>query len=73
LALVEASFLSDKEGIVQHLSARQAGATARAAHAGRLVITHLGPTIDRAAARAEAEAEFGGPVEVATIDARFVA
>jgi len=73
LALVEASFLSDKEDTVQHLSARQAGATARAANAPRLVITHIGPTIDKAAARAEAEAAFGGPVEVATVDTRYVA
>jgi ribonuclease BN (tRNA processing enzyme) len=73
LALVEASFLSDKEGTVQHLSARQAGAMARAAGAGRLVITHIGPTIDRGAARSEAEAAFGAPIELATIDARFVA
>jgi ribonuclease BN (tRNA processing enzyme) len=72
LALVEASFLSDKEGIVQHLSARQAGVMARQANAERLVITHIGPTIDRQAARAEAEAAFGAPVEVATIDDRFV-
>jgi ribonuclease BN (tRNA processing enzyme) len=73
LALVEASFLSDKEGTVQHLSARQAGAMARAAKADRLVITHIGPAIDRVAAEAEAEAAFGAPVEVAAIDARFVA
>jgi ribonuclease BN (tRNA processing enzyme) len=73
LAVVEASFLSDKEGTVQHLSARQAGATARDAGAGRLVITHIGPTIDRAAARAEASASFGAPVEVAVAGARYQA
>ena len=33
VALCEATFLSDKEGSVQHLSARQAGRTARAAAA----------------------------------------
>lgn len=73
LALVEASFLSDKEGTVQHLSARQAGDAARAAGAGRLVITHIGPTIDRAAAQAEATASFGAPVDVAVAGARFLA
>jgi ribonuclease BN (tRNA processing enzyme) len=72
LALVEASFLSDREGTVQHLSGRQAGATASAAAAGRLVITHIGPTVDRAAAQAEASRAFGAPVEVAVVDARFV-
>lgn len=73
LAVVEASFLSDKEGTVQHLSARQAGATAREAGAGRLVITHIGPTIDRAAAQREASASFGAPVEVAVPGARYLA
>ncbi|MCU4185586.1 MBL fold metallo-hydrolase [Acidiferrimicrobium sp. IK] len=71
LALCEATFLSDREGTVQHLSARQAGATAREAGAARLVITHIAPGIDRVAAETEAEAAFGGPVEVATIGARY--
>ncbi len=71
LALCEATFLSDREGTVQHLSARQAGATAREAGAGRLVITHIAPGIDRVAAETEAEEAFGGPVEVAGIGARF--
>ncbi|MHB1535058.1 MAG: MBL fold metallo-hydrolase [Acidimicrobiales bacterium] len=65
LALCEASFLSDKEGSVQHLSARQAGRTARAAGVERLVITHLQPPVDRDAARMEAQASFGAAVTVA--------
>jgi ribonuclease BN (tRNA processing enzyme) len=71
LALCEATFLSDREGTVQHMSARQAGATAREAGVGRLVITHIAPGIDRVAAETEAEASFGGPVEVAGIGARY--
>ena len=71
LALCEATFLSDREGTVQHLSARQAGRTAREAGAGRLVITHIAPGVDRVAAAAEAEDAFGGPVEVASIGARY--
>jgi ribonuclease BN (tRNA processing enzyme) len=71
LALCEATFLQDREGSVQHFSARQAGTTARAAGARRLVITHLWPTLDRAASQAEAEAAFGAPVEVAAIDAVY--
>lgn len=65
VALCEATFLQDQEGLVQHMSARQAGTSARRAGARRLVITHLLPTIDRDLARAEAAAAFGGPVEVA--------
>jgi len=66
VALCEATFLHDQEGLVQHMSARQAGASARRAGVRRLVITHLLPTIDRAAARAEAEAAFGSTVELAS-------
>jgi ribonuclease BN (tRNA processing enzyme) len=71
LALCEASFLHDREGSVQHFSARQAGMTARAADVGRLVLTHTWPTIDLAAVKAEGEAAFGGPVDIAAIDATY--
>jgi ribonuclease BN (tRNA processing enzyme) len=71
LALCEATFLSTEEGTMQHLSARQAGLTARAAAVGRLVITHLGPRVDRAEARAEAAATFGAEVTVAAIGDRY--
>jgi ribonuclease BN (tRNA processing enzyme) len=71
LALCEATFLSDREGTVQHLSARQAGLTARAAGVDRLVITHLFPRIDRDAARAEAAAAYGADVDVAAAGDQF--
>jgi ribonuclease BN (tRNA processing enzyme) len=71
LALCEATYLSDLEGTVQHMSARQAGTTARQAGVDRLVITHLAPGTDRVAAESEAEAAFGGPVEVAVAGARY--
>jgi ribonuclease BN (tRNA processing enzyme) len=65
LALCEATFLRDREGSAPHMSARQAGATARAARAERLLLTHLWPTIDPSAACEEAAATFDGPVEAA--------
>jgi ribonuclease BN (tRNA processing enzyme) len=71
LALCEASFLQDREGSVQHLSARQAGTTARAAAVRRLVLTHTWPTIDRSAIQAEGEAAFGAPVEMASVGAVY--
>jgi ribonuclease BN (tRNA processing enzyme) len=71
LAICEATFLADKEGTVQHMSARQAGTSASEARARRLVITHLTPGISRDAARLEAEQAFGGPVEVAAIGAKY--
>jgi ribonuclease BN (tRNA processing enzyme) len=71
VALVEASFLADREGSVQHLSARQAGTAARQSGAGRLVITHIGPTVDRHRARQEAEAAYGKPVGVAVVSSTY--
>jgi ribonuclease BN (tRNA processing enzyme) len=63
--LCEATFLKDRENQMQHLSGRQAGQQAKAAHAGRLMITHVLPTIDAGEVAAEAAESFGGAVEVA--------
>ncbi len=71
LALCEATFLSEMEGTVPHMSARQAGLNAREAGVGRLVLTHLWPGVDRAASRAEGGAAFGAPVEMAEAGMRF--
>jgi ribonuclease BN (tRNA processing enzyme) len=65
LLLAEATLIPEEEGRVQHLTGRQAGALARAAGAGRLVVTHVAPGVDREAQRAAAGAVFRGPVEVA--------
>ena len=66
VALCEATFLHDREGEGQnHMSGRQAGTTARAAGAGRLVVTHMWPTVDPLAIAAEAAEAFGRPVELA--------
>ena len=71
LVLCEATVPIEEEDTMQHLSARQAGATAKAAGAGRLVLTHLWSTIDPGEAQAHAALEFGGPVHVATVGARY--
>lgn len=65
LALCEATYLRDDEGKAQHMSARQAGTAGREAGVERLLLTHLRPGTDRAAARAEAESAFGRGVELA--------
>ncbi|MGH9185334.1 MAG: MBL fold metallo-hydrolase [Acidimicrobiales bacterium] len=73
LALVEATLSADQEddGAHVHLSGRQAGVLARQAGAARLLLTHLWPTSDPDERRHEAEATFGGPVEVAQIHQRY--
>lgn len=71
LALCEATLSGDEEGGLQHLSARQAGETARQAGAGRLVLTHLWPTLDPDRSRLEGSEAFGSEVAVAAVHARY--
>jgi len=71
LALCEATLAQEEEGTAQHLSARQAGATAARAGVEHLVITHLSPGMDTLAAREAAAAAFGSPVSSAAIGARY--
>lgn len=49
-----------------HMSAAEAGRLATAAGAARLVLTHISDELDQERARAQAAAEYDGPVEVAT-------
>jgi ribonuclease BN (tRNA processing enzyme) len=71
LALCEATLSSDEEGKVQHMSARQAGASARAAGARRLLLTHLWPAIDPVRSQAEGSEAFGAPAELAAHNAQY--
>ena len=64
LALLEATFAHGHSNPV-HLTANEAGERALEVGARRLVLTHLLPGTDPAAQRAEAEAAYGGPVQVA--------
>ncbi len=71
LVLCEATVPIEEEDTMQHLSARQAGATAKAAGAGRLVLTHLWSSLDPGDAQSCGAEAFGRPVEVATVGARY--
>jgi ribonuclease BN (tRNA processing enzyme) len=68
LVLSEATYLHAHRPAPIHLSAHEAGAAARDAEARRLILTHLWPLLDPAAAAAEGSAAFGGPVTIATPD-----
>jgi ribonuclease BN (tRNA processing enzyme) len=65
VALCEATLPDEEAGTFAHLTAREAGEAARAAGAGRLVITHLAPNIDAEQARRQATEGFGKDVDVA--------
>lgn len=72
LALCESTYPTDEEAEgVLHLSARQAGAAAKAAAVRRLVLTHLWPDTDVEHHRREGETAFGRPVEIARTHARY--
>jgi ribonuclease BN (tRNA processing enzyme) len=73
LAVCEATVPRELEGVMQHLSARQAGESARAAGAGRLVLTHLWPTVDPEVSRVEGAEAFGAPVDVAAVHGSYPA
>ena len=67
LLLCEASFL-DGPGLPGnlHMTAKQAAQHATRAGVGHLMLTHLAPWNDRERSRAEAAAEFGGQLTLAT-------
>jgi ribonuclease BN (tRNA processing enzyme) len=69
--LCEATFPEERAGEFAHLTASQAGAAAREAGVGRLVLTHLLPGADHDLARANATKTFGGDVEIATTHMRI--
>lgn len=72
LLLAEAGFVdgaANPHGV--HLTATGAGELAKAANAGRLVVTHVAPWHDAAAQARKAEAAFGGPTERARRGATF--
>ena len=66
-ALCEATVPVALEGMLQHLSARQAGASAKAAGAAHLILTHRWPSLDGEQSRRDGEDGFGAPVELAEV------
>ena len=66
LLLIEATLpRPEREGPRGHLTPGEAGEHGRRAGARRLALTHFSDEMDEGWVRAEAEAAFGGPVEVA--------
>jgi ribonuclease BN (tRNA processing enzyme) len=71
LALCEATLSTDEEGKVQHMSARQAGVSARAAGARRLMLTHLWPTLDPGRSLMDGSDAYGATAELAVHNRRY--
>jgi ribonuclease BN (tRNA processing enzyme) len=72
LLLIEATLpRPERSGMRGHLTPREAGEHARAAGAGRVVLTHISDELDELWARNEAAEGFGAPVEVAREGATY--
>lgn len=67
LVLCEATIAGERnnQSYPYHLTGAEAGALARDAGAGRLVVTHIPPQLDTELIRSEAEEQFGSEVALA--------
>jgi ribonuclease BN (tRNA processing enzyme) len=72
LLMLEATLREPETGQDRgHMTAREAGELASRAQARRVVLTHFSDELDRASVRAEGEAGYGAPVELAAVGAQF--
>jgi ribonuclease BN (tRNA processing enzyme) len=71
VVLCEATMDDADTGTAPHLTGGEAGRTAASAGAGRLLLTHLLPGSDGERRRAEAAAEFSGPIDLVVPNRRY--
>jgi ribonuclease BN (tRNA processing enzyme) len=66
LFICEATFTSEvREKVPGHLTAYEAGRVAAEAEVGKLLLTHVWPTLDERRAAEDAKSVYSGPVDVA--------
>jgi ribonuclease BN (tRNA processing enzyme) len=65
LFLAEATWQDRDDLLPFHMSARQAAIHGREAGVGRMVLTHIWPTLDREVSRTQAAEEYHGPIDIA--------
>jgi len=69
--LAEATWQDRDDLLPFHMSARQAASHARESGVGRLILTHIWPTLDRQLSLEQASEEWDGPIELATEGTRL--
>jgi len=69
--LAEATWQDRDDLLPFHLSSRQAAIHAQEAGVGKLILTHIWPTLDRETSKAQAAEAYGGPIEIAGEGMRF--
>lgn len=65
ILLCEATWQEHMDLLPFHLSGRQAGEHAEAAGVGRLMLTHIWPSLDKNESRIEAAETYHGPIDIA--------
>lgn len=65
LFVSEATWQDRDDLLPFHLSSRQAALHARRAEVGKLLLSHIWPTLDGEVSKAQAAEEYAGPIEVA--------
>jgi ribonuclease BN (tRNA processing enzyme) len=69
--LAEATWQDRDDLLPFHMSSRQAGDHAREAGVGRLVLTHIWPSLDHEISKDQAAEEYPGPIDSAVEGMRF--